>query len=530
VFRGVPPGFRVKGTYYFQPKAAINNFWAWVDFEQAKTDFRQLKEDGFNTIILMIPWGFFQANIHPITYNEFAFQELRQMLSLADSYKLKVILRVGSHEYVPQGAGGSRWLAATVLTNDADWAAYRDLFREVAARTRPHSNLLAIFWTFEDTGYMPDLSFHQYPNNAMAFREWLRQQPLTWWNQLWGEHNASYNAIEPPDQNRASQNERKLSSFAQFSDALVVRRMPDACAAAQQGNPEILISFQPRPEINWGHDYYGQFRLPSCYRFVTTWFSPYQSYLFGYVGKDLEGRRVAGYVPAYVERIRQLSNGLPVFVDQFNFRHFGGPAGESALASEKEELEFISEGLPVLLRDALGYALWNYHDYYLNVTYNGMFRFGLDDWETPAQPGRVQLRVSGQGGGREVEIQPGGWIRQRVSVYPGQEYTLEFQGEGATAGQTLEVQINFLSTHQSLTNSFLLLPERKPFQWRIQTPPNEGALTLTFLPGTSGQPIRIGNILLYPWVDTGGIYTVEGRPRRQLRDLFRKINHSTGNG
>jgi hypothetical protein len=529
IFHGVSPGFRVKGTYYFQPKAAINNFWAWVDFEQAKADFRQLNEDGFNTIILLIPWGLFQPSIHPITYNELAFQLLDQMLSLADSRGLKVILRVGSHDYVPRGAGGVRWMAATVLADDSDWAAYRDLFREVAARTRRHSNLLAVFWTFEDAGYTPDPWLHRFPANVAAFRRWLRGQPLESWNQLWGENNTDYDTIQPPDQHAGPQNEKKLRSFGQFADALVVSRMPDACAAVQQGNPDLLMSFQPRSEINWGYDYSAQFRLPRCYRFVTTWFSPYQSYLFGEKRKDLGGRRVAGYVPAYVERTRQLSKGLPVFVDQFNFRHFGGYDGESALAGEKEELEFISNGLPPLLHDALGYALWNFQDYYLNLTYNGSFRFGLDEWEAAAQPAHVEVRDAGPGGAREVEIQPGGSLRQRISVSPGEEYTLEFQGNAASTGQTLDAQIHFLSTHQRLTASFPLSAQKKSFQWKIKAPPMEDSLTITFLPGTQNQAIRIGSVLFYPWVDTGGLYTVEGHPRERLRDLLRKINHSNGN-
>ena len=56
-FQWDPPDFRVKGTYYFQPRAAINNFWWSFDLEQCKKDFIRLREDGFNTIILMIPWG-----------------------------------------------------------------------------------------------------------------------------------------------------------------------------------------------------------------------------------------------------------------------------------------------------------------------------------------------------------------------------------------------------------------------------------------------------------------------------------------
>jgi hypothetical protein len=256
---------------------------------------------------------------------------------------------------------------------------------------------------------------------------------------------------------------------------------------------------------------------------VTTWFSPYQAYLFGNTQERLDGRQVAAYVPDYVERTRRLSQGLPVFVDQFNFRHFGGPQGESALGGENEELEFVSSALPSLLRASLGYALWNYQDYYLNIIYNGSFRFGLADWETPGeQPGAEVIGRDQQHS--EVEMQPGSWIRQQVSVYPDQQYTLEFNAEGP--GQSLEVQIDFPDTQQSLSSSFHVLKEMQTFQWKLKTPRQDSKLAITFRPSRSSQPIRIGDILLYPWIDTGGIYTVERHPRRELRDLFRKINLS----
>ena len=102
---------------------------------------------------------------------------------------------MGSHERILKDAGGHNWLAATLLTDDEEWEAYRDLFRELAARTKSHSNLLFYFWTFEDTGYTPDLWLHRYQENAQAFREWLRRRPLWWWNLIWWEDNSSYEAV-----------------------------------------------------------------------------------------------------------------------------------------------------------------------------------------------------------------------------------------------------------------------------------------------------------------------------------------------
>ena len=523
-FHWEPPDFRVKGTYYFQPRAAVNNFWISFDLEQCKNDLAQLRGDGFNTVILMIPWGLFQPTVQPVTYSEKEFANLDRILRLADSLGLKVALRVGTHEHIPRDAGGTKWMAATVLADEEEWVAYRDLFREVAARTRPHSNVLFIFWTFEDTGYTADLWLHQYPENVAAFRQWLHRRPLWWWNLLWWEDNASYETVEAPNQNVKLLKTRKLRTFLDFSDELIARRLPDACEAAKQGNPDVVVSFQPRPEIHWRHDYSLQFELPPCYSFVTTWFSPYQSYMFGDERKELDGKTTAGYVPRYLKRTENLSRGLPVFVDQFNFQHWGGHPEEGALTTENEQFEFIADALPILLKDSLGYALWNYQDYYLNVITNGTFRSGVEDWKKPPQEGLVKIKPSLDNGGQELEIQPDGFIRQKMKTYNDHEYTLEFHARSAHPSARVHVLIRFLPTRQFLDTSIAVGSQMEPFSLKVKTPVDSDALSIAFLPREGGPAVQIKEIMLYPWVDTGGIYDVDGHPRIELRDLFRRLN------
>jgi len=525
-FQWDPPDFRVKGTYYFQPRAAINNFWWSFDLGQCKRDFTRLREDGFNTIILMIPWGGFQTTVNPITYNERSFADLDRILNLAESFDLKVVLRVGSHERIPNDAGGHNWLAATLLTDDEEWAAYRDLFRELAARTKSYSNLLFYFWTFEDTGYTPDLWLHRYQENLQAFQEWLRRRPLWWWNLIWWEENSSYEAIEPPNQNSPPLKPMKLRSFLEFSDELLASRLADPCTATREGNPQAVVSFQPRAEINWEHDYSLQFELPPCYSFVTTWFSPYQSYLFGDKEKKLDGARTASYVPLHLERTEELSGGLPVFIDQFNFQHFGGHPNEGALSSENEQLEFIENALPTLLEDSLGYALWNYQDYYLNVITNGAFRLGLQEWERPPGNKLVQLKSLPSSHQDVAEIAPGGFLRQSMSVYAGKEYTLDVQARAADGPTRLHILIHFLGTNQFLDTSIPLGPVVKSFRLKVPVPKNSVQLTATFLPREAGQAAQLQEILFYPWIDTGGIYDVEDNPRPELRDIFRRLQGS----
>jgi hypothetical protein len=520
-FHWESPDFRVKGTYYFQPRAAINNFWSSFDPEECAADFTRLRDDGFNSIILFVPWGTFQPTVNPITYDERSFSDLDHILGLAETSGLKVILRMGTHDHIPHDANGGNWLAATVLSNDREWAGYRDLFREVAKRTQHHSNVLFFFWTFEDAGYSPDTWLHKYPDNATAFRTWLRKRPLSDWNALWNEENASYEAVIPPNQNKDPLNPAKLRSFLEFSDELLVRRLPDACAAAKEGNPHVLVSFQPRPEINWEHDYALQYDLPLCYSFVTTWFAPYQSYLFGDKNTNLNGKRTATYVPRHLHRTENLSHGLPVFVDQFIFRHFGGAAGEGSLQSDQEQVDFISGALPGLLESSLGYSLWNAQDYYLSLLANGLFRGGLEHWEVPSQPGLVRVTRGPEDEKEQVELQPGSYIRQKIGVEGGKEYTLRFQAK--SSGSAGVVRVSQEANHQSVESEVPVSSKMGAFHLKIQ-PTHDSDLTLTLAPAAGGPAVQIKEVLLYPWIDTGGLYDVEGRARVPVRDLFRKIN------
>ena len=292
---------------------------------------------------------------------------------------------------------------------------------------------------------------------------------------------------------------------------------------AREGDPKAVVSFQPRAEINWKHDYSLQFDLPSCYSFVTTWFSPYQSYMFGDEEKKLDGARTASYVPLHLERTEELSGGFPVFIDQFNFQHFGGHPNEGALSSENEQLEFIENALPPLLQDSLGFALWNYQDYYLNVITNGAFRLGLQEWERPPGEELVQVKSLPSSHEEIAEILPGGFLRQTISVYAEREYTLDILPQAAGDPTRLHVLIHFLGTDQFLDTSIPLGPVMESFRLKVPVPKSSVQLTVTFRPYAGGQTTALQEVLLYPWIDTGGLYDVEGNPRLELREVFRRF-------
>lgn len=127
------PGFRLAGVHYWQGNWNFN-FWTNFKVNRVDDDLRQISEHGFNTILVTLPWGYFQPVAFPPTYHEPAFDKLALLAEAAARHHLYVILRVGTPEEVPEGIQGRPWIAPFLLLDDQELQAYADLFRETAQR------------------------------------------------------------------------------------------------------------------------------------------------------------------------------------------------------------------------------------------------------------------------------------------------------------------------------------------------------------------------------------------------------------
>ena len=58
-------------------------------------ELKQIAEDGFNSIILVVPWREFQPSVSPEQYNDYAWEKFDRVMEAAGKQDLKVMLRVG---------------------------------------------------------------------------------------------------------------------------------------------------------------------------------------------------------------------------------------------------------------------------------------------------------------------------------------------------------------------------------------------------------------------------------------------------
>ena len=85
-------GFTKAATYTGRDFAV--NFWSG-EMNMPDEDFQQIRQDGFNAIVLVVPWRQFQPDLKSRDMNSDAYAKLARLMNAAEENDLKVVLRVG---------------------------------------------------------------------------------------------------------------------------------------------------------------------------------------------------------------------------------------------------------------------------------------------------------------------------------------------------------------------------------------------------------------------------------------------------
>ena len=83
----------VKAVTYMGNEWTVN-FWD-SELNTMEEDFLRIREDGFNTVIIAVPWRQFQPDLNAGDLNPEAYLRLRRIMSAAEQTGLQVMLRIG---------------------------------------------------------------------------------------------------------------------------------------------------------------------------------------------------------------------------------------------------------------------------------------------------------------------------------------------------------------------------------------------------------------------------------------------------
>ena len=135
----------IKAVNYFGKSWPIA-FWN-SDLSEVSADFRTIQEDGFNAIILIVPWGEFQPGVDPIRFNDEAYRRLSMVCNKAHSAGFKVFLRVSYNaDYYPHVQLPNSERANSLITGNSLIPAGVKYLETIDEATRECSNGVFISW------------------------------------------------------------------------------------------------------------------------------------------------------------------------------------------------------------------------------------------------------------------------------------------------------------------------------------------------------------------------------------------------
>ncbi len=147
VYAAEKPAY-LKSVTYFGDEWPIN-YWGSED-ENMSANFAKIKADGFNSIILVIPWREFQPENGIEEWNQAAFDKLHQVMACAEEHGLWVTLRIGyTWDYYGPSELPTRFAGVTKKDSEdrAMWLRYSQAIYQAASS---HENFHSGFITWED--------------------------------------------------------------------------------------------------------------------------------------------------------------------------------------------------------------------------------------------------------------------------------------------------------------------------------------------------------------------------------------------
>ncbi len=373
----------LRGTHWFGEGWAVN-MWNTALLEQARSDFPQLREDGFNTVVLVVPWPGFAASRTDGQIDPDRVRRLLALIDLAAENELQVVLRVG-YAWDSAVERPGEWLVE-MWHDEAVYEAWLDYVEALWAAVGDRENLAFGFLAWEDfwaITWLGDAPEKRRLERAgpLGYTAWLRERmSLGEVSRVYGREFAAWNEVPAPA--------RKHPGYALFlefmDDAWVNRFFVPAQARFPRLSMEIRIDSDPvygeDGEVTEWYVHEPSWDLPGA-EWVTIYWSPAMGGLNQ--GERLEPETAAERLQMILERVRNVTGNRRIFIDQFLVEDYTPGYDNNGRLAPEDIPEFLEQAAPVLQGYAEGYALWTWKDYIHNAVPSPDFSNAALGWTLP---------------------------------------------------------------------------------------------------------------------------------------------------
>lgn len=369
----------VRAAHWFGSGWAVN-LWNTDLEERAQSDFSAIKEDGFNTVVLVVPWSGFAPDPRSGDLDARRVERLLGLVRLADRMDLDVIVRVSYAWDSLSRESGERLMG--LWLDDFVYRAWLDHLAALWNALQDEPNLLFGFFSWEDLWAVMSLAEAPLAERldsaqTSGFRHWLQQQyVLDDVAKRFRSEFDSWSEVPLP-----SRREPAFKLFLQFLDhAWMERFFRPAQELFPRLSMEIRIDSDPVWDgdslLEW-HGHEAAWNLPGA-----TWTTLYWSPAMGGEnrGELLEPDEAAERLERSLRLVLDHTGGRPIFIGQFLAEDFTPGYEQNGRVPRERIDEFLIEVAEPLQRYSAGYGLWTWSDYHHDAIANPEFVAGLDGW------------------------------------------------------------------------------------------------------------------------------------------------------
>lgn len=493
----------LKSVTYVSDEWALN-FWNSED-DHLEEELDQIVSDGFNSIILVVPWREFEPELDPVGFRTYPFEKLTRIMEVAEEKGLWVTLRVGyTWDYCDDGTDVRvrfRELLYDEKTQEA-WDAYVIKLYETVS---PYPNFYGGFLTWEDfwsftyfAKSLGDTEEGRYWADISGYKEYVSQHyTLDELSKLYGEPIESLEEIYLPGAEQPA-----LALLYEFFDEW----LNEFLAHNQEIFPNMSMEVRMDSDQVCGVDgewyWYDHSATYSCQN------SDYVSLMYGVpIGHINQGERltVEEALPTSRDMLDSVllhTEGKKLYIEQFLY--MDNTPGFEMNAQLQEDLtdDYILAMADVLKDRIMGYGVWTYINYGNNLLYNPQFALGDEGWELSGGAQVVEWNGSNQ------VLLPAGASLTNSIANEGTETYLRFTIDGE---EEATVSVTFGEETQTVTGSG---------GSQVELTFTAGGTGLTF---TADRPCYIDNVKVYTRVQEGQLYTMDGEEGTCIQAI-RKLN------
>lgn len=501
----------VKSASYFADEWPIN-FWN-SEMDSLDADMEQIKKDGFNSIILVIPWREFQPTIFPIRYSDYAFNKLDEIMKAAEKVDLDVYTRIGYIRDFYDDAENDVVNRFYQLTGDSKYQdAWYDYVKQMYSTLCIYDNFKGGFITWEDfwdtLGICDESSEDLRKEKAqfVGYQKYVRNNySLNEYNNNFGTSYASYEEIPVP-----MRSEPAMEAMYSFYDAF----LNSLLAKSQEYFPDLSMEVRMDWDTVYNKDgtagYYNHAATYACEN------AGYTATMYGIpMGFENNGERVT-YTEAMekteyiLQELKKQNNQKPVYVEQFIFADNTPDFKNNAQIKESDMNLYLENVSDILLKNSEGYGIWTYRNYRGNMIYNPQFALYGAGWDVSGDVSFTEEKKS-----IICSMKTGGAISQKISetrnYFDCDEYTLSLDVVNVRKEGNLLLAVGNYSKTIFLNESGKI---------KINLPKNDSFdLIIEAIDCAAG----IDNIRLYSQVQEGYLYD-EDNNELQCVDGIRILN------